>query len=815
MASKPSVALRLGMTGKEEIKSGFVEIGDSGTAQAKRWSAAFERAGQDATAALERQAEAAKKIASFTPRTAAQSQIDSSVGTGYSGGSAQASAAAFSKLLAEQERQAEAVRNAIDPLRVAQAAYDRELEVANSLLRSGNINQSEHARVVALATTTFDRAKQSLNGVDAAHKGVSVSGQIMQHVFRSTGDSIAAGLPLTMVFGEQIGRIGEAAALSGGKFAALGAFLSTPWGAAITIGVTVLSPFIGKLFETGEAAKAAEKQLKAFEDRQADMGRFIDSTTGKLKEQNRQLALIAKMQLPAQINAQAGTTQGFVNQAFATARGALGGQDNFFSTDLISKGRADLQAAIDSAGGNVQKLRRSLDDLAKTNPSLKGVADQVAGLAGQAAEAAQQIGTLQSHQRDLNTALSGGSVITKDAVEHQIALATATTAVERAQLRLKDATEGWAKVEAMQSGPAKTKAAAQYAADVIAATNAVKAAETAQKALSKAQREGAADAKREAAERATLTEHMSRLNLQPGIEENWKSFRADAEHVFVELDEAQKKRGNMLQTLVKQDASQRDTLQLSALELATIGMSADKRQVILDTFAKQQELQRDGVDLESDNAKQILAGVAAQDAMNAQLARASATMDEVRNFGSQFVDDLMSGRNVTKDLVAEFIKLAAINPLKNLINGNSALPTWSSAIGSIGKLFGGGSSLSGIGNTSLSAGGFAVNGGIGANAGGTDYWRGGLTWVAENGPELINLPRGSSVSTASQTRQMFAANNNEGVTHNHFHLEGAVVTQDLLDQMNAIGAGAAAQGAYGGATLAQAKINKRRSRAMR
>ncbi len=34
---------------------------------------------------------------------------------------------------------------------------------------------------------------------------------------------------------------------------------------------------------------------------------------------------------------------------------------------------------------------------------------------------------------------------------------------------------------------------------------------------------------------------------------------------------------------------------------------------------------------------------------------------------------------------------------------------------------------------------------IGNNANGTDNWRGGLTWVGEKGPELVNLPRGSSV----------------------------------------------------------------------
>lgn len=38
------------------------------------------------------------------------------------------------------------------------------------------------------------------------------------------------------------------------------------------------------------------------------------------------------------------------------------------------------------------------------------------------------------------------------------------------------------------------------------------------------------------------------------------------------------------------------------------------------------------------------------------------------------------------------------------------------------------------------------------NAGGTSNWRGGLTWVGENGPELVRLPRGSQIMTAQESR---------------------------------------------------------------
>ena len=40
------------------------------------------------------------------------------------------------------------------------------------------------------------------------------------------------------------------------------------------------------------------------------------------------------------------------------------------------------------------------------------------------------------------------------------------------------------------------------------------------------------------------------------------------------------------------------------------------------------------------------------------------------------------------------------------------------------------------------------------NAGGSDNWKGGLTWVGEAGPELVNLPRGSQILSAQESRNM-------------------------------------------------------------
>ena len=43
---------------------------------------------------------------------------------------------------------------------------------------------------------------------------------------------------------------------------------------------------------------------------------------------------------------------------------------------------------------------------------------------------------------------------------------------------------------------------------------------------------------------------------------------------------------------------------------------------------------------------------------------------------------------------------------------------------------------------------------VGANAGGTDDWRGGWTWVGERGPELLNLPKGSQILSNTESNKM-------------------------------------------------------------
>jgi len=101
-----------------------------------------------------------------------------------------------------------------------------------------------------------------------------------------------------------------------------------------------------------------------------------------------------------------------------------------------------------------------------------------------------------------------------------------------------------------------------------------------------------------------------------------------------------------------------------------------------------------------------------------------------------------------------------------------------------GGLMGGGGKKGGGGlGGFLSSAADLLFGGIGRNANGTDHWRGGLTWLGEEGPELAWLPRGSKVASHPRSMQMLASASGGGgptVHHHYYQLDGATIGSDEL-----------------------------------
>lgn len=215
----------------------------------------------------------------------------------------------------------------------------------------------------------------------------------------------------------------------------------------------------------------------------------------------------------------------------------------------------------------------------------------------------------------------------------------------------------------------------------------------------------------------------------------------------------------------------------------------------------QLDLERNGKDLTAEQVEQLVRAKAAQIAFTNVLDDSNARLMAMRDIGSNVVDTVLnpsnwsSWKNVAmsaiNDVVSAMWKLAVINPIQNQISGGS-LPT-------IGSLFG------------LIGGGRAKNGG---SAIGNMFTPAGAMLVGENGPEIVNMPRGAQVMTASDTRRAMAGNDNG--------LQIRVIKGDLFDvEVTQISAGVSAQtvgaaapiiasGASNGAQQAVSRRNSRR-----
>lgn len=257
---------------------------------------------------------------------------------------------------------------------------------------------------------------------------------------------------------------------------------------------------------------------------------------------------------------------------------------------------------------------------------------------------------------------------------------------------------------------------------------------------------------------------------------------------------------------------QQDSIALSERELQLAGANDNTRNSELEKLRLALEIRRQFPDMAAADVAQILSGVDAQQAVNEKLKVMAAALGEVRGYGNQFVDDVLSedtwsswgnaGKTVLSSIKSEFIKLALLNPLKNLINGNSDLPTITSAFGSIGKLFGG--------STAVTASTIGPPG----NATGTEHFSGGLSYVNENGGEIMDLPTGTRIYPAAESRRMMQAANDAGggrmrvdIGLNSDFLTATV--SGIADQR----VGAAAPGiAAGGAQLGKMEMGRARRR---
>lgn len=183
---------------------------------------------------------------------------------------------------------------------------------------------------------------------------------------------------------------------------------------------------------------------------------------------------------------------------------------------------------------------------------------------------------------------------------------------------------------------------------------------------------------------------------------------------------------------------------------------------------------------------------------------------DVMSGGTKSIMDMFRQRGL--DAISEMLAKWTIGKI-----GSSG----SGLLGSLTKLFGGGSALLAGGSSSfagadLNVGTLSAGGGpyLPKLAAGTEYWSGGTALIGEHGPERAWLPKGTRVSSASATRRMDGGGGTGSRVKVDISLNDAMFTarvSDAADQR----IGAAAPGiAAGGAQLGRMEMGKARRRTL-
>lgn len=149
---------------------------------------------------------------------------------------------------------------------------------------------------------------------------------------------------------------------------------------------------------------------------------------------------------------------------------------------------------------------------------------------------------------------------------------------------------------------------------------------------------------------------------------------------------------------------QQFAIEQTQAEITFIGKSVEEKDKFIARLKAEQDLRRQGISAASAEGQMILANAGRQAALNAQLDRArelvqgwqsvfDSSMNRVADLLVQGQRDWQSwldaGRAAIADIHRELLKLAVLNPLKNLLSGTGA-PTLSTAGGLLGSLFGSG-----------------------------------------------------------------------------------------------------------------------------
>jgi len=798
-------------------------------------------------------------------------------GFGQWEGSARASAAAFVALQAEEERlekRTRALVAAIDPAYAAQDRFNREISEARTLVSAGTLSLDQYVVKLRLEQEALDAASGAhmRGGNSAGAQRAAMQG--LSYQLQDTFTQISMGTNVLQVFAIQGGQVAGQFSNLEGKAGNFARFMIGPWGLALTAGALVLGPFIGKIISANSAVDEAIDKLKKdaseTETTRVAKERFARSAEGvaaSIREQAEALDTAAKSERSAAERANIlakenlkkemsirGVTAALLDQAIAQEnvdkqrsqgpgqRGELGTLALTESSGRVAGLQTQLQAnqkAIDEAKRNLMGTRidlatesaaRSADPMARIKEQYDDQATAARNAARARIKAGQDVdGALT---RELATIERNRAAAVKAEQDKQKAAGETSRQYGR-EVTSREASS-IARAAGLQVNSAdRSTARQQQLYDAWIAQGKPKENPVAKPGTSAHERGNALDIQFEAgvtakkikdafaAEGVRLTKVFAETghwHIEWSKTAAQRAASADAAKDTRDLAAANRQLDSDLEEVVKQFDPARAAADEYAASLKKIAalrgagkISADQAGDYSYALLKEQQAKASAQQVASfktmfgDVEDPFAAGNASWRAQQDEQISAWTIENERRQRVQQegvrtvagLYRNLMSGG--TRSIFDSF-KEMGINAIAQLA------AKWT--MSQIGKLSGSGGFIGSL--ASLISG----KPKIGSNATGTEYWGGGISLVGENGPELVSMARGSRVTPAAETRRMLAGNDNRGGSTNHFHLEGAVVTQDLLDQMVQIGNGAAVRGAAGGSEMAGRNLSLAQNRAL-
>lgn len=202
---------------------------------------------------------------------------------------------------------AESLGDALLTLRTDDAQFNSGVAQAEGRARVlGSTLDKASGSSAKLATdmvATGRSAAQMGAGFEAAGRQVTASAGAQRQGLQQLGFQLndvatmySLGARPSQIFASQIGQVTQAVQLMTGGTSRLAAFLGGPWGIALTAGTIVLAPFIGRLLEAEDALDTVSYASDNLGDAQSRLRDVIDTTTGSIDRQKRELVELYRVQ---------------------------------------------------------------------------------------------------------------------------------------------------------------------------------------------------------------------------------------------------------------------------------------------------------------------------------------------------------------------------------------------------------------------------------------------------------------------------------------------------------------------------------------